>query len=73
VGCCQLRYCQGLIWSACSQRFTVAAEMFGVMPRWITARANSLADQRASGLPESRGNVQASAVRWLMSGSTPHD
>src|SRR5215813_9198428 len=28
----------------------------------MTARASSLADQRDSGLPESRGNVQASAV-----------
>jgi hypothetical protein len=30
--------------------------------RWITAEASSLADQRDSGLPESRGNVQARAV-----------
>src|SRR5215468_8641364 len=32
------------------------------MPRCITADASSRADQRDSGLPESRGNVQASAV-----------
>ena len=32
------------------------------MPRWMTARASSPADQRDSGLPESRGNVQARAV-----------
>src|SRR5215471_4323988 len=30
--------------------------------RWITADASSLADHRDSGLPESRGNVQARAV-----------
>ena len=62
VGRCQLRYCQGLIWSAWSQRFTVEAEMLETMPRWITARASSGADQRESGLPESRGSVQAKAV-----------
>jgi hypothetical protein len=62
VGCCQLRYCQGLIWSAWSQRFTVEAEMFETMPRWITVRASSPADQRDSGLPESRAKVQARAV-----------
>src|SRR5215472_2087105 len=62
VGCCQLQYCHGLIWSAASQRFTVEAEMFATIPRWITARASSLADQRDSGLPESRGKVQARAV-----------
>jgi len=36
--------------------------MLETMPRWITARANSAADQRDSGLPESRGSVQARAV-----------
>src|SRR5262252_6062849 len=36
--------------------------MSETMPRWMTAPASSLADQRDSGLPESRGNVQASAV-----------
>jgi hypothetical protein len=33
VACCQLRYCHGLIRSACSQRFTVEAEMCETIPR----------------------------------------
>lgn len=40
----------------------VAPEMRRTMPRRTTARASSVADQRESGLPESRGRVQASAV-----------
>src|SRR5262247_2513649 len=62
VWCCQLQYCHGSTRSAASQRFTVEAEMLETIPSWITARASSLADQRDSGLPESRGNVQARAV-----------
>ena len=62
VGRCQLWYCHGLMRSALSQRWTVAPEMRRTMPRWTTARASSVADQRESGLPESRGSVQASAV-----------
>ena len=40
----------------------VPAEMRRTMPRWITARASSGTDQRESGLPKSRGSVQANAV-----------
>src|SRR5262249_44093271 len=45
-----------------NQRFTVDAEMRETIRRSITADASSLADQRDSGLPESRGNVQTRAV-----------
>jgi hypothetical protein len=62
VGRCQLRYCQGLIRSALSQRLMVEAEMRRTMRRWMTVRASSAADQRESGRPESRGRVQARAV-----------
>ena len=40
----------------------VPAEMRRTMPRWMTARASSGTDQRESGLPKSRGSVQANAV-----------
>src|SRR4029077_10364771 len=62
VGRCQLWYCQGLMRSAWSQRWMVAPEMRRTMPRWMTARASSETDHRESGLPESRGKVQANAV-----------
>jgi hypothetical protein len=62
VGRCQLWYCHGLMRSALSQRWMVAPEMHRTMPRWTTARASSRVDQRESGLPESRGSVQANAV-----------
>jgi hypothetical protein len=62
VGRCQLRYCHGLMRSAWSQRWMVAAEMRPTMPRRATARASSAVDQRESGLPESRGSVQANAM-----------
>ena len=62
VGRCQLWYCHGLMRSALSQRWMVAPEMRRTMRRWTTARASSEVDQRESGLPESRGSVQANAV-----------
>ena len=48
--------------SARSQRWTVAPEMRRTMPRWMTARTSSVTDHRESGLPDSRGKVQANAV-----------
>ena len=62
MGRCQLWYRHGLMRSAWSQRWMVAPEMRRTMPRRTTARASSEVDQRESGLPESRGRVQASAV-----------
>jgi hypothetical protein len=32
--------------------------MLGTIRRWMTAQASALADQRESGLPDSRGKVQ---------------
>jgi hypothetical protein len=40
----------------------VAPEMRRTMPRWTTARTSSVTDHRESGLPKSRGKVQANAV-----------
>ena len=40
----------------------VAPEMRRTIWRWTTAQASSEVDQRESGLPESRGSVQANAV-----------
>jgi hypothetical protein len=62
VGRCQLWYCHGLMRSARSQRWMVAPEMRRTMPRWTTARRSSVTDRRESGLPQSRGRVQANAV-----------
>ena len=36
--------------------------MLRTIRRWMTARASSVADQRESGVPESRGSVQARAL-----------
>ena len=62
VGRCQLWYGHGLMRSVWSQRQIVPGEMRRTMPRWTTARTSSVTDQRESGLPESRGRVQANAV-----------
>ena len=50
------------MWSARNQRVIVEGAMAGTRRLAIAERTSSAADQRESGRPDSRGNVQARAV-----------